>query len=76
MVHVRGPEAGGGRMGRRRGSVGAFRIGRRGQRDGVADRGRLHETGLRRRPSRPEPQRPVYPPGDDAALRLRRGDRS
>ncbi len=76
MVHVRGPETGGGRMGRRRGSVGALRIGRRGQRDGAADRGRLHETGLRRRPSRPEPQRPVYPPGDDAALRLRRGDRS
>ena len=71
-----GTETRGGRMGRRRGSVGAFRIGRRGQRDGVADRGRLHETGLRRRPSRPEPQRPVYPPGDDAALRLRRGDRS
>jgi len=46
MVHVRSAQTGGRRVGRWRRPGSAFRGGRRGQRDGAADRGRLHETGL------------------------------
>ena len=76
MVHVRGSEARGRGLGRRRGPVGALRPRRRGQRDGPADRRRFHEAGLRRRTLRHRPRGSVPASGDDAPLRLRRRGRS
>ena len=72
VVRLRGAEARDECVGRRRGPVGASHFGRRGQRDGAADRRGVHEVGLRRRPSGHQPRGQVRTADADAALRLRR----
>ncbi len=76
LVHVRDAQAGGRRMGRRRGSVGTLALARRRRRGGAPDRRRVPQAGLRQRQPRPRPRRPVRPPGLGAPLRLRAGGRS
>ena len=74
VVHVRGPEAGGGRMGRRRRPVGAPDLRRRGQHHGPADRGRILLDRLQESGARHLQAGPVPPPRPRDGVRLRGGD--